>query len=150
AMPVDDDKLSSFYAAASGAGDEAAPWASGAEAAADALLVIEYDHALKLHFCDLLEEIADHLPGRVDGGAADGAWHVLQTGFRPHVDLEEQVLFPLLRRRLPDDPVLAHACAQLEKEHGRDIDFALEIAEELQPLAMASGPENPEMLGYML
>lgn len=116
----------------------------------DVLAAVEYDHVLKLQFCDLLEEIADQLPGRVDSNLAHGALHVLQTGFKPHVELEEQTLFPLLRRRLPDDAMLEHACAQLVKEHGRDTDFAHEIADVLSPLEMASEPENPEMLGYML
>jgi hemerythrin-like domain-containing protein len=146
-MPDEDDEARASERRADGSASLRIP---GLEATTDTLLAVDYDHALKLQFCNLLEGIADLLPGRVDHSAANGAIKVLESGFRPHVELEEQILFPLLRRRLPDDSLLVHICAQLEKEHGRDTDFAHEIAEALHPLSKDSDAANPEMLGYML
>jgi hemerythrin-like domain-containing protein len=146
-MPDEDDEARAPKSRADGRASLRIP---GPGASTDSLLAVDYDHALKLQFCSLLEEIADLLPGRVDHSAANRAIKVLETGFKPHVELEEQVLFPLLRRRLPDDSLLMHVCTQLEKEHGRDTDFAHEIAEALHPLSKDSDAANPEMLGYML
>ncbi len=111
-------------------------------------LVLE-DHALQLELCDLLECLADALPG-FDRGIARSAAAILRHGFQPHLQLEEDVLFPLLRRRAPEASPLRAIMRQLEAEHAADESFARELADELQRLVDTGVVRNAEMLGYML
>ncbi len=124
----------------------------GADAhdSSDPLSVLDADHAAKLSLCARLERIADGLPHTVDASLAGSCVPVLQKGLRAHVLLEERELFPLLRRRSLDDAAIEQVLEQLEQEHSSDDWFAGEIADELEFLAAAQAPRNPEMLGYML
>ena len=115
----------------------------------DPLALIEEDHALQLELCDLLECLADALPD-FNGAIARSAAAILRQGFKPHLQLEEDMLFPLLRRRAPDGSPLRAIMQQLEAEHAADESFAHELADELQLLADTGLARNAEMLGYML
>jgi len=115
----------------------------------DPLALVLEDHALQLELCDLLECLADRLPD-FDRAIARSATAILRHGFKPHLQLEEDVLFPLLRRRAPEASPLRAIMRQLEAEHAADESFAHELADELQ-LAVDTGiVRNAEMLGYML
>ena len=107
------------------------------------------DHALQLELCDLLECLADALPD-FDRAIARSAAAILRHGFKPHLQLEEDVLFPLLRRRAPEASPLRAIMRQLEAEHAADESFAHELADELQLLVDTGLVRNAEMLGYML
>lgn len=115
----------------------------------DPLALVLEDHALQLELCDLLELIADSLP-RFDPVIAGSAASLLRRGLEPHQRLEEDMLFPLLRRRAAGDSQL-HAVVQLlEAEHASDAGAAHELADELQAVADTGLMRNADMLGYML
>lgn len=116
----------------------------------DPLAVIEEDHALQLELCDLLEDLADGLPRRLEESWAATAVGVLSQTWPLHVALEEDVLFPLLRQRAAEDATLLEILVRLEAEHDSDEDFAHEIAEELSAVLDDGHIRNPDMLGYML
>ena len=115
----------------------------------DPFALIEEDHALQLELCDLLECLADGLPD-FNRAIARSAAAILRQGFKPHLQLEEDMLFPLLRRRAPEGSPLRAIMQQLEAEHAADEGFAHELADELQLLADTGFARNAEMLGYML
>jgi hemerythrin-like domain-containing protein len=118
----------------------------------DPLALIEEDHALQLELCNLLEYLADCLPEHVNSAVARSAAAILRQGLGPHLELEEEVLFPLLRHRAQTikGSSLEAIMQQLEAEHAADEAFAQELAEELQLLGDTGEARNPEMLGYML
>jgi hemerythrin-like domain-containing protein len=119
-------------------------------AAPDPIAVIEEEHALQLELCNLLEFLADSLPDRYDPAAAGVAIAILRNGLPQHMKLEEEVLFPLLRRRGAKLTHLAAMLERLEDEHDADEGLADEIADALAVLAEDRRPDNAEMLGYML
>ncbi len=114
------------------------------------LKLIEYEHALQLLFCDRLEQIADALPSMANKNLVHGVSQLLREGMWPHMRMEEEMLFPLLRQRCPADELLEEVFGQLEKEHQQDADLEIEIAEELNNLLRTGAAHNAEMLGYML
>lgn len=116
----------------------------------DPISAFEVDHVLKLGLCDVLESIADALPHTADASLATIAARILRNGLPEHVALEEDHLFPMLRRRNAADQACQKVLLQLEHEHGSDESFAHEIADELDQIAQAQAPKNAEMLGYML
>lgn len=118
--------------------------------AMDPISAFEVDHVLKLGLCDVLESIADALPHTADASLATIAARILRNGLPEHVALEEEHLFPMLRRRNAGDQACQKVLLQLEHEHGSDETFAHEIADELDQIAAAHAPKNAEMLGYML
>jgi hemerythrin-like domain-containing protein len=115
----------------------------------DPLALLEEDHAIQLELCDLLECIADCLP-QVDRAIARPAVAILRRGIASHLELEEAMLFPLLRRRAPATSPINAIVDQLEAEHASDASFAAELADELQLMVDAGRVRNAEMLGYML
>ena len=117
---------------------------------ADPLKRIMREHALQLGLCDALELIADGLPDSVDRRLVREVTGILEHGLRQHFKAEEEVLFPLLRRRGTADQALLAALDQLEKEHTRDEDVCAELLEELHDLAARGRARNADMLGYML
>jgi hemerythrin-like domain-containing protein len=116
----------------------------------DPLALIEEDHALQLELCGLLEYLADCLPERVSGAVALSAAAILRQGLGPHLQLEEEMLFPLLRSRAERGSPLDAIVSQLEAEHVADESLAHELADELQLVGESGEARNPEMLGYML
>ncbi len=118
--------------------------------AMDPISTFEVDHILKLGLCDVLESIADALPRTADASLATVAVRILRNALPEHVALEENHLFPMLRRRNAGDQSCQKVLLQLEHEHDADEAFAYEIADELDQIAGAQAPKNAEMLGYML
>ncbi|MEQ1669511.1 MAG: hemerythrin domain-containing protein [Hyphomicrobium sp.] len=118
--------------------------------APDPLGILREEHALQNELCDLLEAIADGLPHQFDRSLASVAVSILETGVPGHMRLEEEALFPLLRRRVPENHALHSALACLEDEHDRDGASLVEIIEALRSAIASGGVPNPDMLGYML
>jgi hemerythrin-like domain-containing protein len=116
----------------------------------DPIAVIEEEHALQLEFCDVLELIADSLPNRVDLNLTRIAIPILRNSMPLHMKLEEEVLFPLMRKRVAGTAHFAAILERLEDEHETDEDLAAEIADALEAVGETGVPDNPEMLGYML
>lgn len=116
----------------------------------DPIAVFEMEHEWKLGLCDALELIADGLPNSSQPDLCRSVVHVLRVGLPQHVALEEQLLFPALRRSPQFGVDCERVLRALEQEHESDDPFAHEIAEELEQLAGGDKPRNSEMLGYML
>lgn len=116
----------------------------------DPIADIEADHACLLRLCDVLEAIADGLPGLWDREKTVVAIDVLRHGLIGHARLEDVALFPLLRRRADGDRALASYLAQLESEHVHDTDFAFELADELDGLLLRGRTSRGDQVGYML
>jgi len=114
------------------------------------LRILSEEHALQSELCDLLEAIADKLPQRPDGKLAQVALSILEAGFLSHMRLEDDVLFPMLRQRAPQDHRLIAALACLEQEHDRDGAAFIEIIDGLHTLIADRPIRNPDMFGYML
>lgn len=108
------------------------------------------EHSWQLELCDALEFIADGLPDSIDRRLVRELISVLGHGLEAHFRAEEQLLFPLLRRRGSSDPSLIAALDQLELEHVRDEDISSELLEELTFVADQGRARNADMLGYML
>ena len=117
---------------------------------ADPVSRIVAEHGFQLELCEALEFIADGLPDAVDRRLVREVIAILGHGLEAHFRAEEQLLFPLLRRRGGSDPSLIAALDQLEKEHVRDEDISAELLEELDFVATQGRARNPDMLGYML
>lgn len=116
----------------------------------DPIDLIESDHRLQLELCNILELIADCLPSTVEGSVLEAAGSTLRDGFRAHMQFEDTVLFPLLKQRGAERPMLCSALDQLAHEHVTDEDFSQEVADALDGLQRSGRPTNPDMIGYML
>lgn len=116
----------------------------------DPIAVIEEEHAVQLELCSVLEFLADSLPNAVDPRLASLAVTILRNGLKQHTSLEEEGLFPLLRRRIGGTAHLLAMLDQLTAEHEADEGLAIEIADALDEIVAERPTENPEMLGYML
>lgn len=111
---------------------------------------IVVEHTWQLELCDALEYIADGLPDSIDRRLVREVIAILAHGLEAHFRAEEQLLFPLLRRRGSGDPSLVAALDQLAMEHVRDEDISSELLEELTFVAEQGRARNADMLGYML
>lgn len=127
------------------------PAANGARpVGSDPVSRIVTEHAMQLELCDALEFIADSLPDAIDKRLVREVISILEHGLEAHFRAEEQLLFPLLRRRGGGDHSLIAALDQLEMEHVRDEDISSELLEELNYVAAHGQARNADMLGYML
>lgn len=115
----------------------------------DLLAVLRAHHANKLHLCDELEAIADSLPDRVNPQACLVVARRVVTAICDAHDFEDTVLWPLLRRRWPDDDRLEATLSRLHLEHLEDESYAEELAGVLTDWAMCVGT-RAEATGYML
>ena len=118
--------------------------------APDPIAILREEHALQNELCDLLEAIADGLPHQFDRSLADVSVSILETGMPSHMRLEEEALFPLLRRRISATHALHSALECLEHEHDRDGAALVEIIDALRSAITDGRVSNPDMLGYML
>ncbi len=132
------------------ASDLAQPSAEDACSHPGCLTLIEEEHALQLELCDLLETIADGLPAELDKALALAAIGTLRGAVPAHTRLEEEGLFPLLRRRLkPSDPVI-QALRCLESEHDGDTGLLSEVVDALKLAVQSPTVERAETLGFVL
>ena len=112
--------------------------------------LIAHDHALQEQLCDMLEAIADGLPGDIDKRQCREAASALKFDLPLHHRDEEQCLFPPLLERGAATGSLAEVLDQLSREHAKDESFASEVVECLEALAEGGTARTPDMLGYML
>lgn len=118
--------------------------------ARNALDILAEAHIDQIRLCNILEEIADGLPGNIDRGLCAQASGYLENNLVEHHRQEENGLFLVLEERLNVDHGLPEILDRLRQEHATDEGFASEIAEKLTQLANGSTLRNPDMLGYML
>lgn len=118
--------------------------------ALDALEFIALNHDQHLQLCDLLEEIADSLPDRIDERQCVYAAAALRYRVNTHHQLEEDLLFPRLRARATNDLELHKILDRLADEHRTDEGHCDEAIELLSRLSHGVLPVNVEAAGYML
>lgn len=116
----------------------------------DPVVIFENEQEEFLKLCMALEEIADALPDNVDFWKVEAALTLLRDGFRSHITSQEDILFPLLRKRIQEDNNIEDCLAQLEYEHAVDQGLSVEVSEALGDLIGQRRAENPERLGYLL
>ncbi len=115
-----------------------------------ALTFVAFHHEQHLQLCDLLEEIADSLPDRIDERQCVYAAVALRTRVNTHHQLEDDVLFPRLIARAGDDQSLQRILNRLSDEHRTDEGHCDEAIELLSKLSHGLPPSNVEAAGYML
>jgi len=103
-------------------------------------------HAQKLELCDMLEDIADALPSRVDRLQCLKVASSLVPLLRECHRFEEEIVFPALARLPGRETVVA----RLKTEHVEDDCAAEELSEALLAHGHGEPIENPEAFGYML
>ncbi|MEM8689965.1 MAG: hemerythrin domain-containing protein [Pseudomonadota bacterium] len=115
-----------------------------------ALKFVANDHIQHLRLCDLLEDIADSLPDRIDRKQCFCAALALQYRINTHHQLEEEVLFPRLLARASDKRALQRIFQRLSDEHRTDEGHCDEAIELLTRLSDGTPPLNVEAAGYLL
>jgi hemerythrin-like domain-containing protein len=116
----------------------------------DPIDFLVHEHARQEWLCDVLETIADGLPGTLECALAAMVADALKVDVPLHHEDEEQGLFPLLQRRaVPEDNIEA-MIRQLNREHLADDTYSTDLIDLLDALAGGQIPVNPEMAGYMI
>lgn len=101
----------------------------------------------QLNLCDLLEQIADSLPDRLDRQQCLTVARMIGPLIKQAHVAEEQFLFPdVLSRHGDGDNVVE----KLRLEHIEDECFAEEVQYELFELGRGQPLLQPEAIGYML
>ncbi|MGQ7791553.1 hemerythrin domain-containing protein [Faunimonas sp. B44] len=115
----------------------------------DIFALLTFEHMLQERLCDVLEAIADALPGAVDHSAAEAAALFLRTHYPAHFAAEDDVLYPAVAQGEPKGSALASAVDQARAEHEVDLEAARELADSLDDL-VGGERVNTEAIGYML
>jgi hypothetical protein len=100
--------------------------------------------------CDELETIADGLPHSVDLQVCLRTAQRLLPVVKAAHDFEEQVIFPVLKRKGPQLTQLAETLDRLRFEHWGDEEYALDINYALREYARRGDKVNIESLSWML
>lgn len=117
---------------------------------ADAVIgAIEQAYQEKLRFCDMLEEIADGLPDRVDRFKCLTVANALSPLLAGVHQFEEEVVFPTYSARTGGSDSAA-SLRRLSTEHVADECFADELTEVLLAIGHGAPVKNPETIGFML
>jgi hemerythrin-like domain-containing protein len=117
---------------------------------ADPISFMEQAHDEQLRICDLLENIADSLPSRIDRLRCFFAAGKLRTSMRIHHLDEEMGLFPALRRHGQIHKSLGQSLERLESEHIDDDSLSQDIIEALETLASGGSVNSIDGLSFML
>ncbi|WP_394688678.1 hemerythrin domain-containing protein [Hoeflea sp.] len=107
-------------------------------------------HKEQLLLCDRLEEIADSLPDSVNRQKCIYAARALGPMIRGVHRFEEDVVFPMIAKRLADHEDIETTLTRLRFEHCEDECFAEELTEALHALGAGGAEINIEATGYML
>jgi len=117
---------------------------------ADPVSAFKKGHQDLLALCDQLEEIADSLPDQINRQKCLYAARALCPLIRTIDKFEEEVLFPQIKSRMPDNTVTPKTLTRLRFDHCEDECFAEELSEALHKLGKSSANINMETTGYML
>lgn len=107
---------------------------------------LERRHVAKLEICDVLETIADSLPG-IDRHACLRVAATLLPTMREAQAYEEGLIF--LAFAVGGDN-RTHSLRRLRAEHVEDDSLAGELTEALLRIGHGADVDNPEALGFML
>lgn len=116
----------------------------------DPLVAFEMAHVTQLALCDLLEQIADSIPGQISIETCSKLGGDLLPLIRDIHRFEEDIIYPLAIKQLGTTPAMEATVTRLRYEHCEDECFAEELADALNELGKGKEPENPEAMGYML
>ena len=111
---------------------------------------LERAHRIQTMLCDLLEQIADSIPGGVDHGLCAQLASELGPVLKNIHCCEETSLFPLIENSQADTSQTASTVERLKHEHFDEECFAEELTEALRKLSRRKEPKNPDALGCML
>ncbi len=111
--------------------------------------LIERDRTSLYKICDDLERIADQLGGSIDIQLCTSVLARLRLDLQDN-QRDEEVLFELLRKRQPDDALLARCVNLAQSEHVAIGSYALELAEPIGELCAGSKTNNVDATGYLL
>jgi len=112
--------------------------------------VLAQEHRRLHALCDALEGIADGLPLQFDPALCGMAAETLKHDLPLHHVVEDDGLFPILRKRVRPEDNFEAVLVQLTAEHSTDDGYSKDLIEVLESMATGTAPENPEMVGYML
>ncbi len=112
--------------------------------------ILEHEHHRQKWLCDVLENIADGLPGKLEAALARTAVDILKTEAPLHHEQEEACLFPLLTQRAQPEDNIEAVIRQLTREHLADDTYSNDLIHLLEEIADGIRPANPEMAGYMI
>jgi len=112
--------------------------------------VLEHEHLRQKWLCEVLETIADGLPGKLDAALARQAVDILKAEAPLHHEQEETCLFPLLTQRAQPEDNIEAVIRQLTREHLADDTYSSDLVHLLEDMAEGNRPINPEMAGYMI
>jgi hypothetical protein len=116
----------------------------------DPLVFLEYDHKAQRGVADLLEALADSLPDDVRPATATLAASLLRDSAKRRAIVETEVLEPLIAERHAPGTTLHRAITLARREASEVADLALELAEELEALALTGQARDADVLGFML
>ena len=117
---------------------------------ANPLDLIERQHAGQESLCEVLEEIADSLPGKIDAALMAKAVAGLSKDLPLLQRDMNEGLFPLLHAHCQPEDRIDDILQRLQMEKATDLSFASEIMEALGAMAGGAPVKNPNTLGYML
>ena len=117
---------------------------------APACAQVKRTHGRILQLCDVLEEIADALPGRVDSGQCRIVGEMLMPLLRYGHDYEEQHFFPAYEMGEAEPGSRVQTIRRLKSEHMADEGAAQDVADALTALGDGAPVTNAEALGFML
>ncbi len=103
-----------------------------------------------LALCELLEQIADSIPGDIDRPICSSLTRELTPFICSIHRFEEETLYPLAQRQNGTAGQSDETIERLKHEHLEDRCFAEELTEALRELGERKVPQNPDALGYML
>ena len=95
---------------------------------------IAADHVRQRRLCAAVEQIADD--GTADPTLIDEILAHIRDDLGPHIDDEEQDLFPLLRRRCDPEDEIDLILGRLDREHAEDKSAVATLVDDLTRLSV--------------
>lgn len=115
-----------------------------------AMTQVQSNHASLLVVCDLLEAIADGLPGNIDRQECLVLARSLAPMLHRTQDYEEQVLFPALLAWKRLTPEIDETIDRLRIEHQVDASYAEDVQEMLRSYGESRPGLSADAAGFML
>lgn len=114
------------------------------------LSLVAQSHARQMALCEDLENIADGLPGNVNLQLCLHLARVVCPTIAAAHEIEEKVLFPVVKTLSPTIPDLDLTIERLRWEHFEDMCFAEELHDALLSIGRGEPKMTAEAAGYML
>ena len=117
---------------------------------AEALVLLDRENARLNQLCATLEAMADALPAAIGSVETIDILKSTASALDRHIELQEIILFPCLRRGANTSFHLEGALRQLEYEHCADKALIIEIIETAMRPPPAAARFVTEPFGYLL